>query len=82
VHRHEQPTVGGLEKELRRTQALLQREEETLAGRPEGEQAVHPTSHEEVHVRRDRVLVEGLAGIPERRQRRRQCSSQHGPTLS
>jgi len=70
-----------LHEELRRAETLLQRKEKASpvvrgrAGRP-------PTCGEEFHIRRDRVLVESLATVPERRQPRRQCSSQHGPTLS
>ena len=82
VHRHLEPAVGGLDEELRRAQPLLDWKQEALAGRAEREQPVDPAGVQEVDVWRDRSLVERLARVLERRQRRRECASQHGPTLS
>jgi hypothetical protein len=82
VHRDLQPAMRGLEKQPRDAAPLLNREQDPLAGRPQRQDPVEPTGGQEVGVRRERVLVDGVAPVAKRRQRGRENASEHGSTLS
>jgi methylglutaconyl-CoA hydratase len=77
MHRHLQTSGRRLDEQLRGAHPLLEREQEPLPGRAEGEQPVHPAGSEEVDVRRDSRLVERLPRILQRRQGSRECALQH-----
>jgi methylglutaconyl-CoA hydratase len=77
VHCDQDPPVGGLDEELRGAHPLLDRQQEALPRRAERKQAVDSPRDEEVDVGGERGLVERLARIPQRRQRRGQCAFEH-----
>ena len=54
---------------------LVEREQDSLAGRPEREQPVEARPREEVDVRPDRLLVGTLTAGGERREGGRECAS-------
>ena len=66
VHGDREPLGSGLDEQLRRTHPLLDRKQESLARRPERQQAVDATARKEVHVRPERVLVQRLAAVTKR----------------
>ena len=72
VHGHLEPSIGRLQEEVRCAAPLLDAEQDPLAGSSEREDPVEPRADEEVHERREGVLVERAALIAERRHRRRQ----------
>jgi hypothetical protein len=71
VDRHGEAACGGLEEPLGDALALVGREQDPLARRPEREEAVEARAGEEVDVRPDRILVDARAALRERRQRGR-----------
>ena len=76
-----EPSVRLANEELRRAHPLLRREQEALARRTKREEAAEPAPDEEVHIRLEGALVERLALVRQRRDRRRERSSKHGRTL-
>ncbi len=70
VDRDLKPSSRCLHEALCRTLPLVDREEDSLARRPEREDALQPSGRgEEVDVRRDGVFVERGAAVAERRDR-------------
>ena len=78
VHGDGEPAARRLHEELRSTEPLLDRKEHSFTRCSEREQPIEPRRGEEVHVGRERVLVERFARIPKRRDRGCDCASKHG----
>ena len=74
-----QASRGGRDEGLEHPPPLVDAEEDPLAGRPQGEQAVEPGVGEELDVRRNGFLVETV--VRERRDGGGQRTSQHAATL-
>jgi methylglutaconyl-CoA hydratase len=82
VDRDLKPASPCLDEALGDPLALVDGEEDPLAGRPEGEDAVEPTRPgKEIDVRPDGVFVERGAAVTERRDHRGKRASEHGATL-
>ena len=76
VHRDLESSRRGSHVELERAPALLDREEDPLARRPEREDAVEPARGQEADVRTERLLVQ--APVPQRGDGGCQRSAKHG----
>ena len=81
VHRDLQAPCGRFVEAFRHAAALVDGEQHALAGRPESEDPVEPVSGEEVDVSGEGGLVDRHAVARERRERGRDRSPQHAPTL-
>jgi methylglutaconyl-CoA hydratase len=82
VDRDLKPASPRLDEALGDPLALVDGEEDPLAGRPEGQDAVEPTRPcKEVDVRPDGVFVERGAAVTERCDRRGKGASEHPATL-
>ena len=73
---HAQAAVGGLEEEIGGKATLDLLEQDPLARGPEREDPVEPRVDEEVDERLERVRVELVPGIAQRRDRRRERATQ------
>ena len=81
VDRDREPARGGTDEELGHPPPLVCREQDSLAGRPERQDPVDAAVGEETDIRLDRALVERSSPVPERRQRRSECSLDHARSI-
>jgi hypothetical protein len=82
VDGHLEAVFGSVQEELRGPPSLVEPQEDSFARCPEGEDPVEPPGDEVLDVRRERVLVERLSALAERRDRGGERSFQHAATLS
>jgi methylglutaconyl-CoA hydratase len=81
VHGHLEPSASRREAELGHPSALVDGEEEALAGRAHGEHPVQAALGEKREVRLERLLVEGRTAVAKGRERGCERTVDHGGNL-
>ena len=82
VHGHVEAVAGRLDEQARRSFPLLWREEDSLAGRAESEDAVEPARTQKLDVGPERLFVERRPSLAKRRHGGGERSLEHAATLS